>query len=186
MIAFSVLNRRRKSVLIERFMAEQRVDNVVFVGCSPGTNPNELVVENAVAGNARVLFACDLLRCDDLAWPFVRADGLALPLRPGTADFVVANAVIEHVGGEAEQRRFVEEQTRVSRCWVITTPNRWFPIESHTSTAFRHWSRRWRDARPEFTRLLSRAEFSALLPAGAVVHGRLWSATFTAFYAASD
>ena len=40
--------------------------------------------------------------------------------------------MIEHVGGEEEQRRFVAEVLRVGRRAFITTPNRWFPIEVHT------------------------------------------------------
>jgi hypothetical protein len=94
--------------------------------------------------------------------------------------------VIEHVGGEVEQRRFVAEHVRVGRDWVITTPNRWFPVESHTSAVLRHWSPRWRDSRPEFTRLLSLREFRDLLPADARVVGRPWSATFTAMSAPGE
>jgi hypothetical protein len=67
---------------------------------------------------------------------------------------------------------------------VITTPNRWFPIESHTSTILLHWSRKWRARHSrEFTRLLSLGEFRDLLPVEAVIVGRRWSPTFTAFYA---
>lgn len=181
-IGFSVWNRRRKVAAIHEFMAQRSVSNVIFVGCSPGRNPNEAIVEHAIADKAEVLFACDLLRCDNTPWPFVRADGCNLPLPDGYTDMVLANAVIEHVGSLSDQARFVAEQTRVGKSWVITTPNRWFPIESHTSVIFLHWSRTWRDRRHEFTRLLSRTEFRDLLPDGAVIRGRPWSPTFTAFY----
>jgi Methyltransferase domain len=181
-IAFSVRNRRRKVVPILAFMADKGVRDVVFVGCSPGKNPNEAIVELAVAKQAKVLVACDILDCEGLPWPFVQADGRDLPFADGYTDMVLANAVIEHVGGLSDQQKFVDEQSRVARSWVITTPNRWFPVEAHTSVLFLHWSRRWREGRREFTRLLSRSEFRALLPEGAVIYGKPWSPTFTAVY----
>lgn len=112
------------------------------------------------------------------------ADARDLPDADRSVDMLLANAVIEHVGQEADQRRMVEEMCRVGSSWVITTPNRWFPVESHTAAVFRHWSKTWRDGRREFTRLLSRREFRDLLPEDARVVGRPWSATFTAFWRA--
>lgn len=183
-IAFSVRSRRRKAALIQRYMERRAIANVVFVGCSPGRNANEAIVENAVADKAEVLLACDVLECD-VPWPFQVADGRDLPLPDDYTDMVLANAVIEHVGDESDQRRFVSEQTRVGRSWVITTPNRWFPVEAHTSKVLLHWSPSWRRERREFTRLLSKKEFAALLPADTEIVGRPWSATFTAFHPAA-
>ncbi len=180
-LTFSKRNRARKAAWVARFMAENDVRTAIFVGCSPGRNSNEGIVERAVAERADVLAACDVLN-STVPWPFVLADGRAMPFRTSGTDMVLANAVIEHVGGLEDQLKFVAEQTRVGRMWVITTPNRWFPIESHTSVVVRHWSKSWRSGRGEFTRLLSRREFSNLLPPSAVIHGRPWSATFTATY----
>ena len=68
-----------------------------------------------------------------------RADALELPFEDGSFDIVFSNAVIEHVGGEEEQRRFVAEALRVGRRAFITTPNRWFPVEVHTRLPLVHW-----------------------------------------------
>ena len=73
----------------------------------------------------------------------------------------------------------------MARSWVITTPNKWFPVESHTSALFAHWFPSWRARQTAFTRLLSRREFANLLPAGAKVAGHWWSPTFTATYSRS-
>jgi hypothetical protein len=171
-LAFSVRNRQSKARLIADFMAKNKVENVVFVGCSAGTEPNELIVERAVADKAEVIAACDVYEVEGLPWPFVLGDGRQLPFADGYTDMILANAVIEHVGDLADQVRFVKEQTRVARTWVITTPNRWFPIESHTSTILLHWSRKWRARHSrEFTRLLSLGEFRDLLPVEAVYAG---------------
>ena len=185
-IAFSIWNRRRKARAIEQYLDARGARNAIFVGCSSGDNPNESVVENAVAAKVDILMACDIEECTGLPWPFVQADGRNLPFPDDYTDLVLANAVIEHVGSLPDQVRFVAEQSRVGRSWVITTPNRWFPVEAHTSAVFRHWSRKWRDSRPEFTRLLSLREFRDLLPEDAYVTGRAWSPTFTAYFPAPD
>jgi SAM-dependent methyltransferase len=70
---------------------------------------------------------------------YVQGDALELPFADGEFDVVFSNAVIEHVGGREQQRRFVEESLRVARRAFITTPNRWFPVEVHTRLPFVHW-----------------------------------------------
>ena len=54
-------------------------------------------------------------------------------------DIAFSNAVIEHVGGEEEQRQFVAELCRVAPRVFLSTPNRWFPVETHTLLPFLHW-----------------------------------------------
>jgi SAM-dependent methyltransferase len=70
---------------------------------------------------------------------YVQGDALALPFADGEFDVVFSNAVIEHVGGREQQRRFVEEALRVGRRVFVTTPNRWFPVEVHTRLPLVHW-----------------------------------------------
>ncbi|MBA3375787.1 MAG: methyltransferase domain-containing protein [Actinobacteria bacterium] len=70
---------------------------------------------------------------------FVHADARALPFPDRSFDVVHSNAVIEHVGQATEHARFVSELVRVGRSGFITTPNRWFPIETHTKLPFVHW-----------------------------------------------
>ena len=70
---------------------------------------------------------------------YVQGDALALPFEDGAFDVVFSNAVIEHVGGRDEQRRFVDECLRVARRAFVTTPNRWFPVEVHTRLPLVHW-----------------------------------------------
>jgi len=181
-IAFSVRNRRRKAELISAFMRRAGIDTVILVGARPHDQQrNGSIVEEAIARRSTVLSVCDVNPSVSV-WPFVQADGRALPYVDRCSDLVLSNAVIEHVGNEQDQQRFVAEHGRVGRHWVITTPNRWFPVESHTYAVLRHWSGAWRQShRKEFTRLLSRGEFRALLPGDARIRGHFWSPTFTAF-----
>lgn len=179
--AFGSANRRRKAAVITRLMRRRSVRSVLLVGVGQGPlEPDAQIVEREICAAAETIVAVDLHPRAPGPWGYVRADALHLPFRDDAFDLVVSNAVIEHVGGEAEQRLFVAEHLRVALAWVITTPNRWFPIEAHTRAAFRHWSQAWRSNQPEFTRLLSRREFEALLPPGAALRGSWASATFLA------
>ena len=70
---------------------------------------------------------------------YVQGDALALPFLDGAFDVVFSNAVIEHVGGRTQQRKFVSEALRVGRRAFVTTPNRRFPLEVHTRLPVVHW-----------------------------------------------
>lgn len=71
---------------------------------------------------------------------FVRADGRKLPFADRSYDWVHSSAVLEHVGSQADQTRFIAELYRVCRKGIfVTTPNRWFPVEFHTVLPLGHW-----------------------------------------------
>jgi len=71
---------------------------------------------------------------------FVKGNGLSLPFPDNSFDLVFSNAVLEHVGSEFNQEKFISECFRCSRRFVfLTTPNRWHPIELHTGLPFLHW-----------------------------------------------
>jgi hypothetical protein len=183
-IRFSVYNRKKKAKSISAFMAAHQVETILLVGTTGTVDNvavNEDVVEKGVVAGRTVKMGVNI-RPVHSPHPFTLASGCDLPFEDDYVDCSLANAIIEHVGDEVEQRRFIAEQTRVARTWVITTPNRWFPVESHTSVLFLHWWPTWRRSRPEFTRLLSKREFQEMLPVGATVVGRSWSPTFIAYY----
>ena len=69
----------------------------------------------------------------------VRADGRALPFPDDRFDIGFSNAVVEHLPDLASQRVFVRELCRVSHRVFVTTPNRCFPIDTHTLVPLAHW-----------------------------------------------
>jgi hypothetical protein len=79
------------------------------------------------------------VRASGLPVRALAADARALPFRDGAFDLVYSNAVIEHLGSEANQRSMAAEIQRVGRSWFVTTPNRWFPFELHTRLPFVSW-----------------------------------------------
>lgn len=77
----------------------------------------------------------------------VRGDARGLPFADRSFDYVVSNAVIEHVGGREGARELLEESRRVARVATFhTTPDRAFPVETHTLVPCLHWvPRRWQE-----------------------------------------
>jgi Methyltransferase domain len=71
---------------------------------------------------------------------FVRGNGLNLPFKSCSFDYVHSSAVLEHVGHRLNQVQFLREIWRVARLGIfVTTPNRWFPVEFHTVLPLLHW-----------------------------------------------
>jgi SAM-dependent methyltransferase len=71
---------------------------------------------------------------------FVQYSGGRFPFKDREFDWVFCNAVIEHVGDEDAQLLFLNEMLRVATKVFFTTPNKFFPIESHTNLLFVHWN----------------------------------------------
>ncbi|MDH4232720.1 MAG: class I SAM-dependent methyltransferase [Nitrospirota bacterium] len=71
---------------------------------------------------------------------FVQYSGGKFPFENNEFDWVFSNAVIEHVGDDEAQLFFLNEMLRVAKNVYFTTPNKYFPVESHTNVFFLHWN----------------------------------------------
>lgn len=69
----------------------------------------------------------------------VLGDGKSIDFPDNAFNIVFSNAVVEHVGTYENQCRFVSELCRVGRRVFLTTPNYWFPIDSHTLLPLVHY-----------------------------------------------
>jgi len=71
---------------------------------------------------------------------FVKGNGLSISYASSSYDFVFSNAVLEHVGDLNSVEKFISESIRVAKSKIILiTPNRWFPLETHSKLLFIHW-----------------------------------------------
>jgi 2-polyprenyl-3-methyl-5-hydroxy-6-metoxy-1,4-benzoquinol methylase len=70
---------------------------------------------------------------------YVVGDGCRTQFASGSFDIVFSNSVIEHVGGMERQRAFAAECMRCGRAFFVQTPNKWFPLDTHTLAPFIHW-----------------------------------------------
>ena len=61
----------------------------------------------------------------------LQADAACIPLKDDAVDYVLSNALLEHIPGPL-RRSFAREVNRVARKgYFISTPNFWFPLEPH-------------------------------------------------------
>ena len=146
----SLWNRRRKLALFMDAVRPEPETRVVDVGVGDtpfGTEPGVAATHNFFEAlypwPERITAVSDVpLPSFAQAFPQVRcvqASGTALPFEADEFDVAFSNAVIEHVGGREEQRRFVAELCRVAPRVFLSTPNRWFPVETHTLVPLAHW-----------------------------------------------
>jgi SAM-dependent methyltransferase len=123
-------------------------------------------------------------------------DGRLLPFRDKSFDIVFSNAVIEHIIGGDQQEQFAREIMRVGRSWFVTTPNYWFPFESHYHLPFiqfmpreiqRRYNRMFGTAIAKGTvqdlALLSARRLQRLFPTSRIARMRvtLWPETLVAY-----
>jgi hypothetical protein len=66
--------------------------------------------------------------------------GGIFPFGDNEFSWAFSNAVIEHVGDSDQQLLFINEMLRVAENVFFTTPNKFFPVESHTNAILIHWS----------------------------------------------
>ncbi|MDQ2984142.1 MAG: methyltransferase domain-containing protein [Actinomycetota bacterium] len=146
----SLVNRRRKMRLFMDVMQPRPETSLVDVGVADtgfmtedGLAATQNFFEEMYPWPARITAVSDVpLSNFQHLFPKIRtvvADGRHLPFPDASFDIAFSNAVVEHLEDLASQRRFVHELCRVARHVFVTTPNRWFPIETHTLVPFVHW-----------------------------------------------
>ncbi|MFB3923395.1 MAG: methyltransferase domain-containing protein [Terriglobia bacterium] len=124
-------------------------------------------------------------------------DGCSLPFPDKSFDLVFSNAVIEHILGAGRQEMFAKEVMRVGKSWFVTTPNYWYPFESHYHLPFiqflprpmqREYNRLFGTHIPKGTvqdlGLLSARQLQQLFPTSRVARVRvtIWPETLVAYY----
>lgn len=181
----SLWNRRRKLALFMETIRPGPETRVVDVGVGdtgfgtePGVASSHNFFEALYPWPERITAVSDV-PLPNFAREFpsvttVTASGTDLPFEDDAFHVAFSNAVVEHVGGRDEQRRFVAELCRVAPRVFLSTPNRWFPVETHTLVPFVHWLPRpaadrvfaaFRRDNWERVRLLSKGQLLALFPA---------------------
>jgi hypothetical protein len=186
----SLWNRRRKLALFMETMRPGPETRIVDVGVGdtgfgtePGVAAGHNFFEALYPWPERITAVSDVpLPNFAREFPQVRsvtATGTELPFEDDAFDVAFSNAVVEHVGGREEQGRFVGELCRVAPRVFLSTPNRWFPVETHTLVPFVHWLPRGprdrvfaalrRDAW-NGVELLARSELVALFPPHVELH----------------
>jgi len=139
-------SRRRKYKLFISLIKPKPQDKILDVGVAPysfrGTNFLEQWYPYPENITALTNGSPEKFKDFNKYFPKVKlvfGNGKNLEFPDNHFDIVFSNAVVEHVGGVDEQRRFIQSLIRVGERAFITTPNYWFPVDAHTLIPFAHW-----------------------------------------------
>lgn len=151
-----VMKASREKKLLHFYSLFKEGDSVLDVGVSAELEGKQLTEENYFLRNYLYdsktytgLGIEDMTGMEDLysGKRFVQYPGGKFPFSDKEFDWVFSNAVIEHVGDDDAQLLFLNEMMRVAKNVFFTTPNKYFPVESHTRVFFLHWNdelfRKW-------------------------------------------
>ena len=176
---FSYWNRQNKLNYIEKFISKKSIESCLIVGASPMSSgrPFQNFIEIGIVRLLGENVVVSGIEEHGNGWAnWVCADGQELPFPNKSFDLVLSNAVVEHVGDRWNQKRFIDEHDRVGRNWILTTPNRLFPVESHPYLLFKHMREGYKV--PGVTRLMSKPDLQEILPNNSVIIGSKWAPTF--------
>jgi len=140
----SAWNRRRKWAYFLKELAPDAQTRVLDVGFSEiEYSPNDNFIEkNYPYPEKLTALGVDNPKEFLVRYPKVQAlqyDGKTFPFKDKEFDICWSNAVIEHVGDKDAQLFFLKEIARVSKRAIVTTPNKYFPVEVHTRTPMLHF-----------------------------------------------
>ncbi len=120
-------------------------NSVLDIGTTPSTDIEQNIFLENTKDNLNITCIsnqdCSLLK---KKYPNVKdfkiGDGKKTEFLDNSFDIVHSNATIEHVGSYTNQTIFVKECLRISKKFVfIQTPNRYYPIDFHTTIPLIHW-----------------------------------------------
>ena len=199
---FSQRSRHQKFELFAAVLRPQPDDRILDIGAS-GRVFTSYTFEDFYPYPERIIGGgVDLeeVRSARLAHPssrYVVFDGCRLPFPDHSFDIVFSNAVIEHILGEGRQGEFAREVMRVGKSWFVTTPNYWFPFESHyhlpliqffprslQRTYNRFFGTHIAKGQVQDLALLSARGLGKLFPTGSIARVRItfWPETLVAYY----
>jgi len=74
---------------------------------------------------------------------WILGDACNLPLRDKCVDYIISNAVIEHIPKENWPKYAAEIARVAKRGYFICAPDFWYPVEQHYLLPFFHWVPCW-------------------------------------------
>ena len=131
--------------IINRLISSNNIKNVLDIGTtSDNENPNSnLIVKNINNINKFYSISNQTINLPFFEKTLEKSIVESLneeEIKEFKSDLVLSTATIEHVGSFENQKSMIKNMIKLSRNMIIiTTPNRFHPIEFHTKIPFIHW-----------------------------------------------
>ena len=141
-----VFKKRLKiSKIINYIIKKQKIYDALDIGT---TNDDENCSSNSVIKNIKNIKKFKCISDQEINSKFfykklkksITEDLSEKELNEFSSDIVISNATIEHVGGALNQKKMLENIIKLTKkIFIITTPNKFYPIELHTKIPLIHW-----------------------------------------------
>ena len=133
------------SNIINSIIKKQKIYDALDIGT---TNDDENFSSNSVIKNIKNIKKFKCISDQEINSKFfykklkksITEDLSEKELNEFSSDIVISNATIEHVGGALNQKKMLENIIKLTKKnFIITTPNKFHPIEFHTKIPLIHW-----------------------------------------------
>tara|TARA_B100001540_G_C15637683_1_gene565139 strand:+ start:142 stop:819 length:678 start_codon:yes stop_codon:yes gene_type:complete len=143
----NIVVRKRKEILeiIEKNISKNNIEDAIDIGSTEdkGNESSNYIIKN-LTNIPKIISLSDQNINDNFFFKNIKKsiteDFSNEEIVKLKSDLVVSNATIEHVGSLENQKKMIQNIINLSKKYfVITTPNRFHPIEFHTKLLFLHW-----------------------------------------------
>ncbi|MDC0616294.1 hypothetical protein OAO77_02875 [Candidatus Pelagibacter sp.] len=133
------------SNIIDDMIKDLEIHDALDIGT---TNDEENPSSNAIISNIKNIKKIKCISNQKIISDFfykklkksITEDFSEKELHEFSSDLVISSATIEHVGGTLQQKKMISNIVKLTKkFFIITTPNRFYPIEFHTKIPFIHW-----------------------------------------------
>ncbi len=143
----NIITKKRLEIIgvINQLISSNNIKNVLDVGT---TSDNQNPHSNLIVKNLKNINKFYSISDQTINSPFFEkvlkksiVDNLnEQEVKELKSDLVLSSATIEHVGGFENQKMMIRNMIKLSNeMIIITTPNRFHPVEFHTKIPFLHW-----------------------------------------------
>lgn len=108
--------------MIERFLGEHQDDCVLDVGCGDITPLLASNTERTIGLDISKT-SLQILKCSEFKGELILASAIKLPFRDNVFQKAICSEVIEHLPTDSDVEKCIEELRRVTKKFLITTPN---------------------------------------------------------------
>lgn len=140
-----ILNKRKEMIkIIKNELNKDNIESCLDIGSSSDTKnkSTNYIIKNLNMGKINKSITNQNINdtfFDDVLIKSITEDLTKEQINKFNSDLVISSATIEHVGSNAKQLQMIKNMASLTNKYlVITTPNKFYPLEFHTKIPFLH------------------------------------------------